>query len=151
MRWREVEQSAPELAERVRQIFDSRQHKTMATLRRDGSPRVSGIETQFVDGDLISGTMAGSVKAADIRRDPRVAFHATSDDPDPDDQGSWKGDAKISGVAVILPEEEDPSQASGRFRVDITEIVWTHLSSPPEYLVIESWHPGRGFERQIRE
>jgi hypothetical protein len=51
MHWSDVEQSSPELAERVRQIFDGRRHKIMATLRRDGSPRVSGIETQFVDGD----------------------------------------------------------------------------------------------------
>jgi hypothetical protein len=35
---------APEFAERVRRLFDARKHKTIATLRSDGAPRISGIE-----------------------------------------------------------------------------------------------------------
>jgi len=43
--WSEVEKAEPEFAARVRQSFESRKHKTIATLRADGSPRISGIET----------------------------------------------------------------------------------------------------------
>ena len=56
-RWAEVVASPPEFADSVRRIFDSRRHKTLATLRRDGSPRVSGIELSFVEGDVVMGMM----------------------------------------------------------------------------------------------
>jgi hypothetical protein len=46
-RWQDFEQAAPEFAYRVRALFDARRHKTMATVRADGSPRISGIETVF--------------------------------------------------------------------------------------------------------
>jgi hypothetical protein len=42
--WRDVEQSEPEFAARVRRLFEAGRHKTIATLRADGSPRISGIE-----------------------------------------------------------------------------------------------------------
>ena len=35
--WEEVEADAPEFAARVRELFQARKHKTMATLRADGS------------------------------------------------------------------------------------------------------------------
>ena len=50
--WSEFEAAAPELAKSVRARLDAHTHKTIATLRRDGSPRISGIETAFVDSDL---------------------------------------------------------------------------------------------------
>src|SRR3954463_9952264 len=50
--WREFEAAAPELAARVRVLFEAQKHLTIATLRRDGSPRISGIECTFEDGDL---------------------------------------------------------------------------------------------------
>jgi len=45
--WREFEAAEPEFARRVRAPFDAHKHKTIATLRADGSPRISGIETSF--------------------------------------------------------------------------------------------------------
>ena len=42
-RWQEIVESSPELAEAVRSSFDGGVHKTIATLRHDGSPRISGI------------------------------------------------------------------------------------------------------------
>jgi len=64
-----------------RPLFDAHKHKTLATLRKDGSPRISGIEVDFVDGDLWLGAMWQSRRALDLRRDPRFALHsATADD-----------------------------------------------------------------------
>ena len=40
--WSEFEAAAPELAARVRVRLDAHVHKTLATLRADGSPRISG-------------------------------------------------------------------------------------------------------------
>ena len=103
--WRVIEEAAPELAARARATLDAHKHKVLATLRRDGSPRISGIEATFEDGELWLGMMAGSRKALDLRRDPRLALHSASVDP-PDDPTSWPGDAKLAGRAV---EVDDPA------------------------------------------
>jgi hypothetical protein len=39
--WRHIENDAPEFAARVRGRFEAGTNKTIATLRRDGGPRVS--------------------------------------------------------------------------------------------------------------
>jgi hypothetical protein len=136
--WHEVERDAPEFAARVRALFQARKHKTMATLRADGSPRISGIETEIGD-EVTFGSMPASRKLADLQRDPRLALHSPSVDPPEEDDAAWVGEAKISGRAV-------PTAAG--FRVDITEVVLTYLDGG---LVVESWHPGRGHERRVRQ
>src|SRR5579864_4003812 len=77
-RWRVIEQSVPEFAARVRELFDAGRHKTIATLRADGSPRISGIECEFAEGDLRFGSMPRARKGADLKRDPRFALHGPS-------------------------------------------------------------------------
>jgi len=151
--WADVEASDPDFAGQVRAIFDARRHKTLATLRRDGSPRLSGIETEFRDGEVTMGMMPDSLKLRDLSRDPRLAVHAASDDPPEETPSLWKGDARISGRAVEVPQ---PAEATGGvpagwFRVDIEEIVLTHLDAAAENLLIDSWHPGRGLERRSRK
>ena len=113
--WSDFESAAPELAAQVRQRLDAHTHKTIATLRRDGSPRISGIETQFEDGELWIGSMRQARKARDLQRDPRFALHSGSDDPT-----AWKGDAKLAGVAEEVPT--DGERASHRFRLDLREV-----------------------------
>ncbi len=130
-------------------MFDLRRHKTLATIRRDGSPRISGIELEFVDGHVVMGMMPGSVKGADLRRDPRMVVHAASADPPTEDASAWLGDAKIAGRAVEVAGEAS-GQPSNRFRIEISEVVLTRVGQPADHLVIESWHPGRGLERRMR-
>ena len=122
----------------------------MATLRRDGSPRISGIEVEFTDGEVILGMMPGSLKARDLSREPRLALHSASDDPPEDDPGGWPGDAKIAGLAVELIGPGESEAAPHRFRVNVLEVVRTRVGDPADHLVIEPWHPGRGMERRIR-
>ncbi len=52
-RWAEFEKDAPEFAARVRVVLDRHKHKTLATLRGDGSPRISGAEIQFAGADVL--------------------------------------------------------------------------------------------------
>src|SRR2546425_11633838 len=87
--WREFEAAEPEFASRVRALMRSRKHLTMATLRRDGSPRISGTEVQFAGGQLTIGSMPGAVKAMDPLRDGRIAIHGPTHDPVK--SGSWRG------------------------------------------------------------
>jgi hypothetical protein len=149
--WAEVAAAEPEFADRVRRVFDARRHKVLATLRRDGFPRASGIEVEFADGELWMGMMPGSVKAQDLRRDPRLALHAASEDPPQDDPSSWLGDAKIGGRAVEVVELGDAGEAAHRFKVDVIEVVLIRVGRPSDHLVIESWHEGRGLERKERK
>jgi pyridoxamine 5'-phosphate oxidase-like protein len=145
--WAEFEVTEPEFASRVRGLLAARKHLTMATLRRDGSPRISGTEVEFADGQLRIGSMPGAVKAHDLRRDPRVAIHGPTDDPPVGNPSGWKGEAKVAGIAV----EVDSGSSAHRFNVDIQEAVITHLNEGGARLVIESWNPMRGYFRQERD
>jgi hypothetical protein len=155
--WSAVAAEAPELAARASGLLTAWTHLTLATLRRDGSPRISGTEAMLVGDDLWIGSMVGAVKARDLRRDPRYALHSGSEDP-PD----WPGDAKVAGRAeeVDDPErkrevalassggEEAAGEPMHLFRLDVEELVVVELGGdPPDRLVITSWHPGRGVER----
>lgn len=125
----------------------SRKHLTMATLRRDGSLRISGTEVEFSDGRLQIGSMPNAVKALDLRRDPRVAIHGPTVDPPEGHPSSWLGEAKIAGRAT----EVDSGGESHRFVIDILEAVITRLNEAGDRLVVESWTPERGrrvFERE---
>src|SRR3712207_4388159 len=99
--WSAVQSEAPELAALARGFLDAYIHKTLATLRRDGSPRISGTEVKFADGELWLGSMWQSVKALDLLRDPRFALHSGSADPP-----TWTGDAKLSGRVEEFTDPE---------------------------------------------
>jgi hypothetical protein len=145
--WAEFEAAEPEFAGRVRALMSSRKHLTMATLRRDGSPRISGTEVEFAEGQLRIGSMTGAVKALDLKRDPRVAIHGPTNDPPEANPSGWKGEAKIAGTAVEVESGGD----SHRFVIDIQEAVITHLNEAGTHLVVESWNPARGYRALERE
>jgi hypothetical protein len=144
--WREFEQAEPELAARVQRLFDAGRHKTIATLRADGAPRISGIECEIADGELRFGSMPDAVKGADLRRDPRFALHGPTFHPVEGKESEWPGEAKIAGRAIPVPSGGGDEAPEGEmFTADITEVVITHLDDAATRLVIESWTPERGF------
>ncbi|MEW1903954.1 pyridoxamine 5'-phosphate oxidase family protein [Streptomyces sp. NPDC086147] len=144
--WPAFEAAEPDLAATVRERFGQFTHHVLATLRKDGSPRLSGIEADFRDGELRFGMMPNSRKALDLRRDPRFALLAN---PGPG-TGMGGGDVRISGRAV---EVTDPGAleryAAGvgvplpfhLFRAEPTEVVRTRVDG--EEIVFRSWVPGR--------
>src|SRR6476661_8461672 len=96
----DLAQQAPELAAAIRARFEAERHHVLATLRADGSPRVSGTEVGFRNGQLFLGSMPDARKALDLRRDPRCALHAHTGD------GTMAGgDGKVSGRAVEATDE----------------------------------------------
>jgi hypothetical protein len=157
-RWNEVAREVPELAEKAQAIFDAHKHKTLATLRADGSPRVSGIEAEFWKDDLWLGSMPESRKGADLKRDPRFALHSATVDVE-----LAQGDAKISGRAELvgggefdayvahLHEGTDqvPEGTFDLFRADISELVVIGIGEPADHLLIETWREGTGGLRRI--
>jgi hypothetical protein len=147
-RWNDVVREAPDLAEKARAIFDAHKHKTLATLRADGSPRVSGIEAEFWKDDLWLGSMPDSRKGADLKRDARFALHSATVDPELE-----QGDAKLSGRVELvgggefdayvahLHESADqvPEGSFDLFRADLSELVVISIGDPPDHLLIETW------------
>jgi nitroimidazol reductase NimA-like FMN-containing flavoprotein (pyridoxamine 5'-phosphate oxidase superfamily) len=158
--WNDVSAAAPDLAAKVQARFEATGLGFLATLRADGSPRITGIETGFQRGELWLGMMPDSRKALDLQRDPRLALHAASSDKDVKD-----GDARLSGRAVEIIDDGEKKmfiqgheEATGQsvppgpfhlFRIDVTEIV---LMWPEgDHLVIESWREGGAPKRVERK
>jgi hypothetical protein len=150
--WTEFEAAAPQLANSVRAKLDAHTHKTLATIRRTGSPRISGTESQIVDGDLWIGSMWQARKARDLLRDPRFALHSGSADPP-----EWTGDAKLSGVVESITDPErvkainghGPPGPSHLFRLDLHEVSTVELDETGKQLLITVWTPEGGV-REIR-
>jgi hypothetical protein len=149
--WSEFEAAAPELAQAVRERLDAHTHKTLATIRRDGAPRISGTETAFRDGDLWIGSMWQARKAHDLRRDPRFALHSGSDEP-----SDWKGDAKLAGVVEEITDPDRVQEVNGDsappgpshlFRLDLREVSKVGLNDERNRIVIDVWTPEVGVRR----
>ncbi|MEV7614366.1 pyridoxamine 5'-phosphate oxidase family protein [Streptomyces sp. NPDC089799] len=145
--WASFEKAEPEFADQVQQRFGQYKHHVLATLRRDGSPRVSGLNTEFRGGELWLGMMPGSMKARDLRHDPRFSLHTNpgADESMPD------GDVRISGRAIEVvdpPEQHRFAEETGTehpfhlFRVELTEVV--RIGVAGDELVVEAWTPAKG-------
>ncbi|MEV6973296.1 pyridoxamine 5'-phosphate oxidase family protein [Kitasatospora sp. NPDC093806] len=152
--WQDFEHEAPDLAPAVRARFEANKHHVLATLRKDGSPRVSGTEVDFHGADLVLGSMHGAVKALDLRRDARFALHSN-----PSDETLADGDAKVSGRAVELTDEaelaayeaelpEPPPGPYHAFRLELDQVV--HTTVEGDAVVIRSWRPGEPVRRVER-
>ncbi|MET9956587.1 pyridoxamine 5'-phosphate oxidase family protein [Streptomyces sp. NPDC006339] len=144
--WAAFEKAEPELAAAVRERFGQYTHHALATLRKDGSPRLSGIEADFRDGGLWLGMMPNSRKALDVRRDPRFSLLANPGEG----TGMGGGDVRLSGRAVEITDPETLAwyareagapQPFHLFRVELTEVVRTSVEG--EDLVVRAWAPGR--------
>ena len=152
--WSEFEAAAPELAEKVRERLDAHVHKTLATVRRDGAPRISGTETRLREGELWIGSMWQARKALDLQRDPRFALHSGSDDP-----SEWSGDAKLAGVVEEITDPERIRAINGEaaaggpshlFRLDLREVSTVGLDDERKALLIEVWTPDGGVRTMKR-
>ncbi len=93
-----------EFAEQLQRRFASDKHILIATLKADGSPRISGCEVTVINNEWWIGSMPGSRKSADMRRDSRIALHSA---PQPAAEGLTLGDAKISAMAEDRTGTED--------------------------------------------
>jgi hypothetical protein len=150
--WTEFEAAAPELATAVRARLEAHRHQTLATLRRDGSPRISGTESQIIDGELWIGSMWQARKARDLQRDPRFALHSGSDHPD-----EWQGDAKVAGMVEEITDPERVRELNGEagasgpshlFRLDIHAASTVGLNEARDKIVVRWWTP-EGGERHL--
>ncbi|MFG2779131.1 pyridoxamine 5'-phosphate oxidase family protein [Streptomyces prunicolor] len=144
--WAVFVAAEPDLAATVEERFGAFTHHTLATLRKDGSPRTTGLEVRFLDGELWFGMMPGSLKALDLRRDARFALQAN---PGAGTEMGG-GDVRVGGRAVEVTDagvkgayrkEVEPPEPFHLFRAELTEVVRTYVEDET-YLVTQVWHPG---------
>lgn len=152
--WEQFSAEAPELAAAIHARFTATKHHVMATLRSDGSPRVSGTEVDFYGPALVIGSMWQARKALDLQRDGRVAIHAN-----PGDGSMAGGDAKVAGNAVevvdttkldTFVDDRHPPEPFHLFHVDLSEAVLTSVDEERNVMVIELWRPGQPVRRVER-
>lgn len=149
MTWSDFREAEPDLAAAVQDRFESHRHAVMATLRRDGVPRLSGMEAPIRDGHLWLAMDTVSRKTDDLRRDPRFSIHSA-----PDGEELSSGDARVEGRALPATDEDmalfieghrfpidDPS-AMALFTADISRVVLARVQSPS--LVVTAWTPAGG-------
>jgi hypothetical protein len=152
--WDRFTEEAPETEAVVRRRIEATGLALMATLRADGSPRISPLEPLIGDDRIWLGMMPGSTKVADLRRDGRLCLHTATADKDVAD-----GDAKLFGRAVLAEEAERAGYAAAfkartghdveampggfdLFWLDLTGASSLVLGDDGKHLRITSWTPG---------
>ncbi|MEU2710969.1 pyridoxamine 5'-phosphate oxidase family protein [Streptomyces sp. NPDC007205] len=146
MNWASFTTAEPGLAAITEERFGAFRHHVLATVRQDGSPRTSGLEVRFTHGELWLGMMPGSLKALDLRRDPRFTLQANPGDG----TEMAGGDVRIGGWAYEVEDGEakaayvkevEPPQPFHLFRTELTEVVRTYVEDE-NHLVVQVWKPG---------
>jgi Pyridoxamine 5'-phosphate oxidase len=156
----EVQRIEPELATRARAILSSTTNAILGTIHRDGTPRLSGADPYFHDGQLRLWSMPQARKGHDMRRDPRIALHSIPWDSRRLREGAGDvgpADTKISGIAELvtdtevvaafrtwLQSERGPETPADwdLFNVDIESV--TVISADTGQLVVDLWSSTKG-------
>jgi Pyridoxamine 5'-phosphate oxidase len=125
MGWDEFAAACPELASLGEERLRGRELCLVGTLRRNGYPRISPVEPEFVDGDLMLGMMWQSPKARDLLRDPRCVVHSVVSDRE-----GTEGDFKLYARAL---EVRDPARRE-RYRKTIKARIDWEPSEPNYHL-----------------
>jgi Pyridoxamine 5'-phosphate oxidase len=160
MHWSDIEQTQPRLARLARGRMIDPGVVLVATIRRDGTPRLSPVEPYVLDGDLWLSMMWQSTKARDLLRDPRILVHSVITNRD-----GTEGEFKIRGTARA---DDDPAMQRryadavahdlgwnplpGRFHlfaVDVGEVSFiTYDPGGSGDQHVAQWPPGREFIRR---
>jgi hypothetical protein len=110
VRWDEFTAACLELASLGEERLRARELCLLGTLRKNGYPRISPVEPEFVDGELMLGMMWQSPKALDVLRDPRCVVHSVVSE-----RSGTEGDFKLYALAR---EVEEPARRQ-RYRETI--------------------------------
>jgi hypothetical protein len=101
MHWSDIENTQPRLAGLGHERLIRPGVVLVATIRRDGTARLSPVEPFVLDGDLWLSMMWQSAKARDLLRDPRILVHSVITNRD-----GAEGEFKVRGTARA---EDDPA------------------------------------------
>jgi hypothetical protein len=159
MQWQELVERQPRLAATAHARLVEPGVVMVATLRRDGSPRLSPVEPFLLEGDLMLSMLWRSLKAGDLLRDPRLLVHSivtgrdgadgelklrgtARDEPDLDLQRRY-----AEAVAAALGWRPEPGRFH-LFSVDISDVTFIRYDEPTGDQFVASWPPAREFVRR---
>ena len=112
-------QAAPELANHVEERLGDRQICFLATVRRDGWPRVHPVGLNFRGDRLVVVMDPGSPKGRDLAENGRFAVHGTVED----NQGG-KGEVLVTGTAKVTdPTDNDVERGWVAFELLVGEVL----------------------------
>jgi hypothetical protein len=151
-----LEVGAPEIARLGLARLRSTHVALLGTLRRDGSPRISPIETYLVAGQLLVGAMSWSRKADDLQRDPRYVLHSAITGPD-----AAEGEFKVYGVAAIADKDvrdaaadawwmASPPDKAIVFSLDIDLAVFIDWNFARGQMTVHRWSDRSGYKQSQR-
>lgn len=157
MQWSDLETRQPRLAAVAHQRLIAPGVLLVVSIRRDGTPRLSPVEPLLLDGGLRLSMMHGSLKAADLLRDPRLLVHGIVTSRD-----GAAGELKVRGQAVAEHDADlhrryadaVHQQLGWRpvagyfhlFSVDIEQVTYLRYVHGDQWLT--DWPPGREFVRR---
>jgi hypothetical protein len=115
MRWEDFDGACPELASLGYERFRRHEVMLLGTLRKSGWPRITPVEMDFVDGELLVGMMWQSPKALDLLRDPRYVAHSVVTN-----RSGAEGDFKLYGRVRDIQDAETRTayRAAIKARID---------------------------------
>jgi hypothetical protein len=156
MNWRDLELAAPEIAEPAKTRLDDARVALLATLREDGSPRISPIEPFFTEGHLLFGAMAWTLKVRDLERDPRCTLHSAITGP-----SAGEGELKLYGWAIEADDDlraacregwwtEEPHEAARVFTLTVEEAAFVTWDYEGGEMTVRRWSPDAGFKTSQR-
>jgi hypothetical protein len=159
VKWSEVEQRQPRLADLGRRRLLDPGVVLVATIRRDGTPRLSPVEPFVLDGILWLSMLWQSAKAADLIRDPRVLVHGVVTSRDGrDGEFKLRGAARSetdAGVqrryAAAVAQALGWNPEVGRFHlfaVNIDHLSYLRYDEPTGDQYVTQWPPGREYVRR---
>ena len=159
MDWSELERRQPTLAGLGRRRLLGPGVVLVATIRGDGTPRLSPVEPFVLDGILWLSMLWHSRKAADLQRDPRILVHSVITSRD-GGEGEFKirGTARAEGGETVQARYAAAVGASlgwtpepGRFHlfaVGIAEVTFIRYDEPTGDQHVARWPPPREFIRR---
>lgn len=162
MIWKDFENAAPQLAGLGAERLLRTGLAIIATIRKDGTPRIDPVEPFFSHGHLLLGMMR-SQKAFDLLRDPRCLLHSSISDP-----GGSEGEFKLRGRAVDVRDAglwegyrqayaerwKGPPPDGFPFRVfslDIESAALIRWDIENGVMIMGQWSPDRGVTETRRK
>jgi hypothetical protein len=159
--WADFEQAAPDLAALGRERIERFGFVFLATIRKDGGPRVNPAEAHFVAGELAHALMPNSVKALDLARDPRAYIHTPILSAATGEPGEFKARAWALPVGdeALRAAIQDAVAAGGGWRppddwrfftMELEGAAFHDYDEAMDAHVVKRWTPERGYEAFTR-
>jgi pyridoxamine 5'-phosphate oxidase-like protein len=132
--WASVREQRPDLAAHVQARMTGICY--LATVRRDGAPRVHPVGLNFEDDRILVPMTPTSPKGRDLRRHGYFAVHCTVEDTN-----GGGGEVLLTGMAEeVEPTETFAARGWIAFELRVGEILSIRHASDGE-IAVERWHP----------